>query len=121
MSVEDTIGFLFEKLPWKDQAICRGMDPNFFQMEVGESPDQAKAVCRQCPVQAPCLAYGLRTGSVGVWGGVLLGSRSSNDVLAAMGLQDARPRKVTRSRSKKGTPVAMPKRDTRQIAARGVG
>jgi WhiB family transcriptional regulator, redox-sensing transcriptional regulator len=115
VSVEDSIGFLFEKLPWKQQAVCRGMDPNFFQMERGESPDEAKAICRQCPVQAPCLAYGLRTGSVGVWGGVLLGSLSSKKVLAAMGLDDARPRKIRKSRPKQGTPVPVP--TTRKIAA----
>jgi WhiB family redox-sensing transcriptional regulator len=116
VSVEDSIGFLFEKLPWKQQAVCRGMDPNFFQMERGESPDEAKAVCRRCPVQAPCLAYGLRTGSVGVWGGVLLGSLSSKKVLAGMGMSDARPRKISKSRSKQGIPVSAPA--TRKIAAR---
>ena len=42
---------------------------NFFP-ERGESGRQAKAICAVCPVRRPCLEFGLRTRSSGVWGGL---------------------------------------------------
>lgn len=30
---------------------------------------EAKSVCRGCPVQTPCLEHALANGEVGVWGG----------------------------------------------------
>ena len=60
-----------EREPWRDQALCRGIDPELFYPERGESTREAKAVCAQCPVVEPCLDYALRTREVfGIWGGV---------------------------------------------------
>lgn len=56
--------------PWVALGACRGMDPDLFFPERGESLAPVKAICAQCPVAAECLDYALRTGQKhGVWGG----------------------------------------------------
>lgn len=41
-----------------------------------ETPDEAIALCRGCPVIEECLEYGRATGAIaGVWGGVDFGNR----------------------------------------------
>jgi len=61
---------------WRHRAACAGYDPELF-FPVGESgpaevqADQAKAVCRRCPVVEQCLAWAFGTGQdAGVWGGM---------------------------------------------------
>ncbi len=59
---------------WRDHAACREMDPDlFFPIgTAGESVvqiDEAREVCRTCPVCGPCLRWALDSGSAGVWGG----------------------------------------------------
>jgi len=56
---------------WRDHAACRKVGPSLF-FGVNDSDDErAVAVCRDCPVQEPCLAYALRAREpLGVWGGV---------------------------------------------------
>src|SRR3546814_14145923 len=56
-------------------ASCRDTDPDLF-FPVGttgpaiEQIENAKAVCRECEAQAPCLEYALATNQdSGVWGG----------------------------------------------------
>ncbi|MFD1667776.1 WhiB family transcriptional regulator [Streptomyces calvus] len=60
---------------WRNSAACRTEDPDLF-FPIGTSgpalmqTEQAKAVCRGCPVREPCLEWALETGqSIGVWGG----------------------------------------------------
>lgn len=55
---------------WKQQALCRGMDPELFFPERGANTDfrVAQAVCRECPVRSDCLEYGL-VERFGIWGG----------------------------------------------------
>ncbi len=60
---------------WRSSAACRTEDPDLF-FPIGTSgpalmqTEQAKAVCRQCPVREQCLEWALETGqSLGVWGG----------------------------------------------------
>ena len=60
---------------WRDHAACRDTNPDLF-FPVGttgpaiEQIDQAKAVCRECPSQSPCLEFALMTNQdSGVWGG----------------------------------------------------
>ena len=60
---------------WRDFAACRDTSPDLF-FPVGttgpaiEQIENAKAVCRQCEAQAPCLEYALSTNQdSGVWGG----------------------------------------------------
>jgi WhiB family transcriptional regulator, redox-sensing transcriptional regulator len=60
---------------WREQAACRHTDPDlFFPIgATGPAIDQiesAKAVCRSCPSQRPCLEFALETNQeCGVWGG----------------------------------------------------
>ncbi|MFF5342183.1 WhiB family transcriptional regulator [Streptomyces althioticus] len=60
---------------WRHDAACRTEDPELF-FPIGTSgpallqTEQAKTVCRGCPVQERCLEWALETGqSIGVWGG----------------------------------------------------
>ncbi|MEU0119265.1 WhiB family transcriptional regulator [Streptomyces bobili] len=60
---------------WRQRAACRQEDPELF-FPIGTSgpallqTEQAKAVCRRCPVRAQCLEWALETDqSLGVWGG----------------------------------------------------
>ena len=60
---------------WRNRAACRTEDPDLF-FPIGASgpallqTEQAKAVCRRCPVREQCLQWALDTGqSIGVWGG----------------------------------------------------
>lgn len=67
---------------WRHAAICRFEDPELF-FPLGEEhtssqaptgpvqtqQDEAKAVCRACPVVSECLAWAIESGQdFGVWG-----------------------------------------------------
>jgi WhiB family redox-sensing transcriptional regulator len=63
-----------EGTDWRDHAACRDMDPDlFFPMGTSGASllqiDQAKQICRTCPVHGPCLRWALDSGDAGVWGG----------------------------------------------------
>ncbi|MGW4549713.1 WhiB family transcriptional regulator [Streptomyces violaceorubidus] len=60
---------------WREHAACRTEDPDLF-FPIGTTgpaalqTEQAKAVCRTCPVPEQCLRWALDTGqTIGVWGG----------------------------------------------------
>ena len=60
---------------WRAQALCRDTDPELF-FPIGTTGaalvqiEQARAVCRQCPVQSDCLDFALTTNQdSGIWGG----------------------------------------------------
>ncbi|MEU4052576.1 WhiB family transcriptional regulator [Streptomyces olivaceus] len=60
---------------WREHAACRTEDPDLF-FPIGTTgpaalqTEQAKAVCRTCPVREQCLRWALDTGqTLGVWGG----------------------------------------------------
>ena len=55
-----------------DRGACRHHPVEVFFPSRGEDIDTAKAICRQCPVQAPCAAWALQqtTRLTGVWGGL---------------------------------------------------
>ena len=62
-------------MDWRDRAACRDEDPELFFPVGTTGPalvqiEQAKAVCRTCPVVAPCLAWALDGNVSGVWGGM---------------------------------------------------
>jgi WhiB family redox-sensing transcriptional regulator len=67
--------YLIEKQDWRDLAACRDTSPDlFFPVgTTGPALDQiaeAKAVCRECPVESACLEYALVTNQdTGIWGG----------------------------------------------------
>ena len=60
---------------WRAEALCRDTDPELF-FPIGTTGaalvqiEQARAVCRQCPVQSDCLDFALTTNQdSGIWGG----------------------------------------------------
>lgn len=60
-----------------ERAACRDVDPEVFFPTPGESGDQARAVCRPCPLRAACGAWALSQPDilVGVWGAMTAGER----------------------------------------------
>lgn len=63
-------------MDWRDRAACLAEDPDlFFPVGTGGPAllqvEQAKAVCRRCPVRQACLRQALAEGQdSGVWGGL---------------------------------------------------
>ena len=58
---------------WRDQARCRGVDPQVFHPaeEDEAAADVAKAICEQCPGREPCLEFAISAREKdGVWGGL---------------------------------------------------
>ena len=60
---------------WRDEAECLRIDPELF-FPVGTSgpalvqAQEAKSVCRRCPVLVECLQWALDSGEeTGIWGG----------------------------------------------------
>ncbi|MFD5426377.1 WhiB family transcriptional regulator [Streptomyces sp. NPDC127084] len=63
-------------MDWRRNAVCRDEDPELF-FPVGDAglallqAEEAKAVCRRCPVMGQCLTWALETSQAhGVWGGL---------------------------------------------------
>ena len=53
---------------WREDALC-SQDPELFQVDAAQN--QAKLICRGCPVRTECLAEALDSGNeFGVWGGM---------------------------------------------------
>lgn len=63
-------------MEWRNRAACLEADPELFFPIGSTGPallqiEEAKDVCRACPVVEPCLAWALETGQdAGVWGGL---------------------------------------------------
>ncbi len=61
-------------MAWRDRAACRREDPElFFPVGTGVpaqvQTEEAKGVCRRCPVVAECLDWAMAMGQdSGVWG-----------------------------------------------------
>ena len=60
---------------WREDIACRDADPDLF-FPIGATGaalrqmEEAKRICRACPVQIQCLAWALENGVAdGVWGG----------------------------------------------------
>jgi WhiB family redox-sensing transcriptional regulator len=52
---------------------CNTVDPDLFFAEMPADVEEAKKLCRGCPVRLPCLATAMRRAEPwGVWGGELL-------------------------------------------------
>ncbi|MBB6173209.1 WhiB family redox-sensing transcriptional regulator [Nocardiopsis mwathae] len=85
-------------MDWRHHAACRDEDPELF-FPIGNSGpaliqiEDAKAVCRHCPVSAACLQWALESGQDGgVWGGM-----SEDERRALKRRRTARPRPMIRS------------------------
>lgn len=61
---------------WREEAECRNENPELFFPVGTDGPalqqiEQAKTICRRCPVAARCLAAALAGGEdAGIWGGL---------------------------------------------------
>ncbi|MFD6921829.1 WhiB family transcriptional regulator [Streptomyces sp. NPDC059944] len=68
---------------WRTRSLCRGEDPELFFPIGNTGPallqiEEAKAVCRRCPVMELCLQWALESGeNFGVWGGLSEDERRS--------------------------------------------
>lgn len=68
---------------WHDEAACRHRDPELFFPIGTTGPamlqiEEAREVCRGCPVKDPCLQWALESGvDHGVWGGLTEDERRS--------------------------------------------
>jgi WhiB family redox-sensing transcriptional regulator len=75
---------------WRHKAACRAEDPELFFPAGTSGPaieqmNEAKAVCRRCPVSSACLNYALTTGqNDGVWGGMTEAERRALRTTAAV-------------------------------------
>lgn len=80
--------------PWRAQAACRGVDPDVFFPEKGQSVGgprefytRARVFCARCPVREACLDYALERSSwpedAGMWGGTT--PRERRQIRAARG------------------------------------
>ena len=63
------------RVHWRDAAACRHADPELF-FPIGHTGpalrqvDEAKRICRTCPVRTPCLNWALEHAVAdGIWGG----------------------------------------------------
>ncbi|GAA2092432.1 WhiB family transcriptional regulator [Actinomadura alba] len=59
---------------WRKRALCHGDDPELYFPIGNTGPavlqaEQAKAVCRRCPVRAACLEFALQMKAEGIYGG----------------------------------------------------
>jgi WhiB family transcriptional regulator, redox-sensing transcriptional regulator len=79
-------------MDWRHIAACRDEDPELFFPIGNTGPallqiEEAKSVCRRCPVREECLQFALETGQdAGVWGGL------SEDERRALKRRNARAR-----------------------------
>ncbi|MEU6422487.1 WhiB family transcriptional regulator [Streptomyces spiralis] len=70
-------------MDWRERALCQGEDPDLFfpignvnSGPVAIQTDEAKSVCRRCPVTEQCLAWAMDADPVeGIWGGTTEGER----------------------------------------------
>jgi WhiB family redox-sensing transcriptional regulator len=61
---------------WWGQAACAGVGPSVFFDPTPDAEEAAKAICGQCPVAGPCLAWAIEQGlDVGILGGMNPGER----------------------------------------------
>jgi WhiB family transcriptional regulator, redox-sensing transcriptional regulator len=78
-----------EQTDWRDYAACRDVDPDLF-FPLGTSGaslpqiEEAKQICRTCPVCGPCLRWALQSGDAGVWGGTTEDERRTHRQLRAL-------------------------------------
>ncbi|MCX4546494.1 WhiB family transcriptional regulator [Streptomyces sp. NBC_01565] len=83
-------------MDWRHNAVCRDEDPELFFPTGNIGPallqiEEAKAVCRRCPVMEQCFQWALASGQdAGVWGGL------SEDERRAIRRRAARNRAHTR-------------------------
>ncbi len=74
---------------WESAANCKGVDPDLFFPERGQSTKEAKAVCQACDVRIVCLEAALERGEKhGIWGGTSERERRGIRQLRALALDN---------------------------------
>jgi WhiB family redox-sensing transcriptional regulator len=59
-----------------EEAACRSSNPDVFYPARGESTEDAKAICQQCPVRQECLDHAIEKRELqGVWGALSVRER----------------------------------------------
>ena len=59
------------ELEWQRDALCSQTDPEAFFPEQLRQGDEAKAICKMCPVKKDCFDYAVSNNETnGIWGGV---------------------------------------------------
>lgn len=92
-----------ERPEWHARANCRTVHPDVMHPVDGEGERDALAICRGCPVEAPCLAYALANNiDVGIWGGRTARQRSR--IRARGGLARQARADTARKLHRHGTP-----------------
>ena len=57
-------------LVWRQRGACRGVNPDIFYPVSDQEAEEARAICRNCPVLESCLEWALSNRERdGVWGG----------------------------------------------------
>lgn len=57
---------------WQAEALCRQFDPDTWFPDPSEVPENARRVCRLCPVRMECVTAAIASDEkYGVWGGFL--------------------------------------------------
>jgi WhiB family redox-sensing transcriptional regulator len=86
------------RMNWREDAACGDADPDLF-FPIGTTGnalrqiDEAKRICRCCPVHIQCLAWALENGVTdGVWGGVTEDERRAIRSLSRRSTREAPPR-----------------------------
>jgi WhiB family redox-sensing transcriptional regulator len=63
---------------WTEDANCRGADVDQFFSNDDTDQRHALELCKDCPVQEPCLRFALEEGEMyGIWGGLSESDRRS--------------------------------------------
>lgn len=63
--------YTFDRPDWHNYAACRGHPTEWwFPADKRPISARAKLICKNCPVNAECLEYGLNHEWYGVWGGM---------------------------------------------------
>ncbi len=70
--ITDVLTLAPQGLEWQKDRLC-DEDPDLFFPESNKDwvqIEQAKAICKPCPVQSECLTLALEMDAEGVWGGM---------------------------------------------------
>lgn len=100
-----------------DRALCAtSPTPDFWFPLTGESSEQAKGVCRRCPVRQDCLDWALTKNEThGVWGGLSPKERQAIRRLRGQGPKPPDPR-VAPTRHRRVLELTAQGRSNREIA-----
>ena len=60
-----------------DNPACKGHNPEVWFPLPSESAKPAKAICRRCPIQDPCLTYALQYAVHGIWAATTIEDRAA--------------------------------------------